>query len=64
MITPEQKSKIAQGLFFGLLFLFLGNFIKGCAGEYKTVKYGGEFGMIMGGVIIAWGLWHCFSKPK
>jgi hypothetical protein len=63
-MTSEQKSKLAQGLVFGLLFLYLGYFMKGCAGEYDSVKYGGKFGMIMGGVIIVWGVWQCWAKPK
>lgn len=63
-MTSEQKSKLAQGLFFGLLFLFLGDFIKGCANDYEAVRLSGKFTKFMGGVIIAWGLWQCFAKPK
>lgn len=63
-MTAEQKSNLAQGLFFGLLFLYLGYFMKGCAGDYKSVKLGGKAGMIMGGVILLWGIRRCFSRPK
>lgn len=63
-MTSEKKIKVAQGLFFGLFFLWLGDFMKGCAGEYYSVKKSGEFVVIMGGVIIVWGLWQCLSKPK
>ena len=64
-MTAGQKSKLAQGLVFGLFFLYIGYFMKGCAGAYVAVKNGGRFGMIMGGVIIAWGVWQCFcSRPK
>ena len=63
-MTAEQKSKLAQGLFFGLLFIYLGNFIQDCSGDYDSVKKGGKAGVIMGSVILAWGLWQCFVKPK
>lgn len=63
-MTAEQKSKLAQGLFFGLLFLFLGDFMKGCAPKYESVKDSGKFAMSMGYVIIAWGLLQCFAKSK
>ena len=55
---------LGQGLFFGLFFLYLGYFMKGCSGGYKSVKVGGKAGMIMGGVMVLWGIRQCFSKPK
>lgn len=63
-MTAEQKSKLAQGLFFGLLFIYLGDFMRGCAPDYASVKYGGKIGVYMGGVIIMWGLWQCRTRPK
>lgn len=63
-MTAEQKSKLAQGLFFGLLFLYLGDYMKGIAGEYGSVKMSGKISMVMGGVIVLWGILQCFFKPK
>lgn len=63
-MTAEQKSKLAQGLFFGLLFLYLGDFMANIAGEYRSVKLSGKISMIMGGVIILWGILQCFAKRK
>ena len=63
-MTVEQKSKLAQGLFFGLLFVYLGYFMKGCAPEYASVKGGGKVAMVMGAVIIGWGVRQALSKPK
>ncbi len=63
-MTAVQKSKLAQGLFFGLLFAYLGYFMKGCAPEYKSVKRSGKFAMVMGAVIVGWGVRQALSKPK
>lgn len=63
-MTAEQKSKLAQGLFFGLLFVYLGYFLKGCAPEYTTVKGSGKIAMVMGVLMVGWGLRQAFAKPK
>jgi hypothetical protein len=63
-MTAEQKSKLAQGLFFGLLFLYIGSFMTGVAREYGSVKMSGRISMVMGGVIVLWGISQCFPKPK
>ena len=64
-MTAEQKSKLAQGLFFGLLFLFLGYFMKGCEGrQYAPVRASGKITVLMSGVIILWGIWQCRARPK
>ena len=62
-MSTEWKSRLAQGLFFGLLFLYIGYSMKGCAGAYKSVKMGGKAGMIMGGVIVLWGIGQCLMRP-
>jgi hypothetical protein len=63
-MTAEQKSRLAQGLFFGLLFVYLGYFMKGCAGEYESVKSSGKIGMVMGAVIVGWGIRQALARPK
>lgn len=63
-MTAGQRSRFAQGLVFGLFFLYLGYFMKGCAGNYDAVKNGGKAGMILGGLMVAWGVWQLLSRPK
>lgn len=63
-MTAGQKSKLAQGLVFGLLFLYLGYFIKGCAGSEDSIKITGKFVMVMGGLIVIWGAWQGFGKRQ
>jgi hypothetical protein len=63
-MTAEQKSKLAQGLFFGALFLCLGYFLKHVAADYQPVKKSGKFVIFMGGIIVAWGIWQSLAKPK
>jgi len=63
-MTAEQKSKLAQGLFFGLLFVCLGYFMKGCSQEYRSVKNSGKIALVLGVVIVGWGVRQCLSKPK
>ena len=60
----EWKSKLAQGLFFGLLFVYLGYVMKGCAPEHRSVKNGGKAAMVMGVVIIGWGIRQALARPK
>ena len=63
-MTAEQKSKLAQGLFFGLLFVCLGDYMRDIAAEYGSVKISGKISMVMGGVIVLWGIWQCRARPK
>lgn len=63
-MTTEQRNRLSQGLFFGLLFGCFGYLMKGCAGKFDAVKNGGKFGMIMGALMVAWGIWRGFAKPK
>lgn len=63
-MTAERKSKLAQGLFFGLLFVYLGYFMKGCAPEHRSVKTSGKIAMVLGVVIVGWGVRQSLVKPK
>ena len=63
-MTAEQKSKLAQGLFYGVFFILLGDFITWAVPEVRSVKQGGKAAMILGGVMVLWGLAQLLPRRK
>jgi hypothetical protein len=63
-MIAEQKSRLAQGLFFGLLFFFLGGFMRDAGQRHRSVKRAGKAAEVMGVVIVAWGVRQAFVRPK
>jgi hypothetical protein len=64
VMTPEQKTGLAQGLAFGLFFQFLGDFIKEVSRKPDAPYYGGAVAEIMGYVIFAWGCTHLVTAKR
>lgn len=63
-MTSEQKSRLAQGIVFGLFFLWLGDFMKECRSSHDAVKLAGKFVRVMGVLMMVWGAGQCFLKPR
>ena len=57
-MTPVQRTRLAQGIVFGLFFYFLGSFIKDVVVRYTPAYYGGWAGIVMGFIIFSWGWSH------
>ncbi len=63
-MTASQKSRLGQGLFFGVFFVVLGCLIKFWT-DRGTLQYdGGQVSMVLGIVIVLWGAFPLFSKSK
>lgn len=63
-MTASQKSRLGQGLFFGLFFVVLGCLMKFWNLRDDAPYYGGQISLILGIVIVLWGAFPLFSKAR
>lgn len=63
-MTPDQRTKLTQGIVFGVFFQCLGYFIKDVATKNTPPYFGGVIGMVMGFIIFAWGCAHLVAAKK
>jgi cyanate permease len=63
-MTPDQRTKLTQGIVFGVFFQYLGYFIKDAATKHTPPYVGGYAGMIMGFIIFAWGCSHLVAAKR
>ena len=63
-MNKEQKSRLLQGIVFGLFFQILGYKMRGWTLGAYSVRIGGTIAMIMGFVVFAWGCWHLVEAKK
>ena len=63
-MTASQKSRLGQGLFFGVFFILLGSLMKYWT-ENGTAPYnGGRAATVLGVVIVVWGAAALFKPRK
>lgn len=63
-MNPDQRTKLTQGIVFGVFFQYLGYFIKDVAAKHSAPYFGGMIGMIMGFIIFAWGCSHLVAAKR
>jgi hypothetical protein len=63
-MTPDQRTKISQGIAFGVFFQYLGYFIRDVSTKHTPSYYGGLIGMVMGFLIFAWGCSHLVDAKQ
>jgi hypothetical protein len=63
-MTPDQRTKLTQGIVFGVFFQCLGYFIKEVTSKPNPTYVGGVIAMIMGFIIFAWGCSHLVAAKQ
>jgi hypothetical protein len=63
-MTASQKSRLGQGLFFGVFFVVLGCLIKFWTDRGTAQFYGGQISLVLGIAIVLWGAFPLFVKSK
>jgi fucose permease len=63
-MTADQRTKLSQGIAFGIFFQYLGYFIKDVSTKHTPPYFGGVIGMVMGFVIFAWGCSHLVAAKR
>ncbi len=63
-MTPDQRTKLSQGIAFGVFFQYLGYFIKDVATKRTPPYVGGVIGIVMGIIIFAWGCSHLVAAKR
>jgi fucose permease len=63
-MSPDQRTKLIQGIVFGVFFQYLGYFIKDLATKRTPPYFGGYIGIVMGVIIFAWGCSHLVAAKR
>jgi fucose permease len=63
-MTPDQRTKLTQGIVFGVFFQYLGYFIRDVSTKNTPPYFGGVTCMIMGFIIFAWGCSHLVAAKR